>query len=324
MNNKVSIIISCHNKENYVSAAIESALAQSWSNVEIIIVDDNSTDNSRKIINDYKERSVKIFYEKFNNASAARNFGLRRSTGDYIQFLDADDVLHPEKLEKQLHSMLFKIDCVGVCNTKSFFTKIDDEGKEVDTEFIKDEAEPLFFLKRLYENPDIGMVQPNAWLTPRNVIDNAGFWDETLSLDDDGEFFCRVLLAAKNIVHTDKILNFYRRFKTTENLSANRSCKGFASMFQAALLKKKHVELYLQKNKLSEDFSKIYNVLFAMVMVNAYPWCKEISAQAQREIKKTDQVLLPELGGRQIEVIKKLMGWKFAKQLKLIINSFKK
>ena len=324
MKPKVSIIIPSYNKRKYISEAIFSAINQTWQNTEILVIDDNSNDGTIEFLKELTETRLQYFSVNNQNASATRNYGLRKATGDFIQFLDADDILHPEKIERQLQDLNYRTDFIGVCNTKSFFTKIDDEGKEVDTEFIKDEAEPLFFLKRLYENPDIGMVQPNAWLTPRNVIDNAGFWDETLSLDDDGEFFCRVLLAAKNIVHTDKILNFYRRFKTTENLSANRSCKGFASMFQAALLKKKHMELYLQKNKLSEDFSKIYNVLFAMVMVNAYPWCKEISAQAQREIKKTDQVLLPELGGRQIEVIKKLMGWKFAKQLKLIINSFKK
>jgi len=244
-------------------------------------------------------------------------------TGDFIQFLDADDILHPEKIERQLQDLNYRTDCIGVCNTKSFFTRIDDEGLEVDTEFLRDEAVPFLFLKRLYANPDNGMVQPNAWLTSRNILEKVGFWNESLSLDDDGEFFCRVLLAARSIVHTDKVLNFYRRFKTSENLSADRSCKGFKSMFYAALLKKKHIESFLIENKLSEDFSKIYNVLFAMVMVNAYPWCKDISAQAEREIKKTAQVLLPELGGRKIEGIKKLMGWKFAKHFKLIVSSFK-
>lgn len=100
-NSLVSVIIPCYNAENYVSEAIESALDQTYSNVEVIVVDDGSTDRSIEVVRSFGDR-VRLQQIDREGACAARNLGLQLSRGEFIQFLDADDVLLPNKLEMQL------------------------------------------------------------------------------------------------------------------------------------------------------------------------------------------------------------------------------
>lgn len=96
----VSIIIPCFNSESYISECIESVIEQDYGNIEIIVVDDGSTDNSAEVISKYKEVS---FYKQENSgACAARNYGLSKSNGKYIKFLDSDDFLERKVIKKQV------------------------------------------------------------------------------------------------------------------------------------------------------------------------------------------------------------------------------
>src|SRR5580698_4662849 len=94
----VSIIIPSYNSENHLAETIKSALSQTWVNKEIIIIDDGSTDSSVQIAKGF-ESNVKVLVQKNKGASAARNAGLKEAKGDYIQFLDSDDLLSPDKIE---------------------------------------------------------------------------------------------------------------------------------------------------------------------------------------------------------------------------------
>lgn len=101
----VSIIIPCHNVAPYIADALESALAQTHRPIEIIAVDNNSTDQTKEILLDYQSRYpelIKVLAEKKQGAPAARNLGLKYAKGEWLQFLDADDVIFPEKIKDQL------------------------------------------------------------------------------------------------------------------------------------------------------------------------------------------------------------------------------
>lgn len=103
MSPKVSIIIPLYNSEEYINQAIDSCINQTYTNIEIIVIDDGSTDNSKSCLEDYiKENKIKYFYQDNRERSAARNYGLDVSTGDYICFLDSDDLLHRDKVQKQV------------------------------------------------------------------------------------------------------------------------------------------------------------------------------------------------------------------------------
>jgi len=100
---KVSVIIPVHNNEEYILECINSVIYQTYKNLEIIIVDDKSTDNSVNLIKSIKDKRIKLIELKENSGAAiARNKGIEVSTGDYICFLDSDDYWYKEKIEKQL------------------------------------------------------------------------------------------------------------------------------------------------------------------------------------------------------------------------------
>ncbi|MDB6115980.1 MAG: putative glycosyl transferase, partial [Lacunisphaera sp.] len=97
-----SIIIPCFNAGRWVAATLDSALAQTWSRCEVILIDDGSTDDSLAIARTFVPRGVQVISQPNRGASAARNHGLRAARGEFIQFLDADDLISPDKIAAQI------------------------------------------------------------------------------------------------------------------------------------------------------------------------------------------------------------------------------
>ena len=104
MNAKVSILIPCYNSENYIVDTLESCLSQTYKNIEVIVVDDGSTDRSLELANEYasKYASVYVYSQSKRGAQNARNLAFTKSTGEYIQYLDADDLLDKNKILSQM------------------------------------------------------------------------------------------------------------------------------------------------------------------------------------------------------------------------------
>src|SRR2546423_1863348 len=98
----VSILIPAYNAERWIVATIQSALAQTWDRTEIIIVDDGSSDRTAAVAKRFESETLRVVTQKNQGAAAARNKAFSMSTGDYIQWLDADDLLSPGKIEKQM------------------------------------------------------------------------------------------------------------------------------------------------------------------------------------------------------------------------------
>lgn len=146
-NKTVSIIIPIYNSEKYIGETIESVLNQSYEDIEIIVVDDCSTDNSKEIAKSYTEKYKNVVYfsqEKNEGVAVARNKGMLIAKGRYIAFLDSDDVWKPDKLSKQLELMDKK-------NAKICFTAIQmiDESGEIIKDIcdVRDVVDYKFILK---------------------------------------------------------------------------------------------------------------------------------------------------------------------------------
>ena len=109
----ISVIMPIYNSEKYVSEAIESVCNQSYKNWELLIVNDGSTDQSSKIIDDYakKDSRIKVFHRSNEGVSMARNYALDKCNGNYITFIDSDDVYHPERLKKMMQIFVQNPDC---------------------------------------------------------------------------------------------------------------------------------------------------------------------------------------------------------------------
>ena len=119
--NLVSVILPVYNSAAYLERTINSVLEQTYSQLELIIIDDGSTDQSLDIVQQYlKEANVKVLTQKNAGAAIARNTGLEQASGDYIQFIDAGDVISIDKIEKQVASLHGDFDKLAVCNYKIF------------------------------------------------------------------------------------------------------------------------------------------------------------------------------------------------------------
>jgi glycosyltransferase involved in cell wall biosynthesis len=105
---KVSIIIPLYNSEAYIAQTIDSCLAQTHRDIEIIVVENGSTDKSCQVVKSIDDKRLSVFQIPTPNASAARNYGYHKATGAYIIFLDADDVMASNKIELQLKAISAK------------------------------------------------------------------------------------------------------------------------------------------------------------------------------------------------------------------------
>jgi len=223
----VSFIIPCYNAQPWLAATLESALAQTWPHCEIILVDDGSTDGSLAVADPFSARGVQVVSQSNRGASAARNHGLRLARGDFIQYLDADDLISPEKIAAQVAWLRDRP--AGTVATCAWGRFQDDPvgGRFVDVAVFRDFV-PVDFL--VLAGDTGAMMHPSSWLLPRVVADRAGSWNESLSLNDDGEYFARVLLTGAPMAYCPDGRSYYRS-GLTGSLSQQRSERARRSQF---------------------------------------------------------------------------------------------
>ena len=320
MQPKVSIIIPCYNSIMFLQETLDSVYQQSYSNIEIIIIDDNSTDGSYEFLEMVERPNFRTVKNIRKGACAARNYGFELSTGDYIQFLDADDILSTDKIEAQVKALEAHKNSIAVCNTKHFYNSI-NEGKISDQDYLFTTKDTESFLLNLYgANGRPNMVQTSAWLTPRTLIELAGSWDENLSKDQDGEFFCRVVLKANQVIYVPKIINYYRKHVLGQNIANQKQRIHLESQLKA--LDSKYNQLKSLKD--TEDFRAAFSLQYKWMAVDAYPEFKDLSKKAFKNSETLGgNSYLPVLGGRIIETTKSLFGWRMAKSLSYWVHKIK-
>lgn len=189
----VSIIIPFWNSEQWLERSIQSALNQTWPRKELILVDDGSSDGSERIAKQYLGRTVRLIRQSNRGASSARNYGLNHSRGEYIQFLDADDELDARKIEIQIKKLIANQSILAPC-TSRYSIVHPRHGTQQYPDRLWQDLTPVQWLQ--YSLTDSAAMPTSAWLSPRFLLDKAGRWDESLTLNDDGEYFARVVAAS--------------------------------------------------------------------------------------------------------------------------------
>jgi len=222
---KVSVIIPCFNREQFIAATVNSVIAQTWPNIELIVVDDGCTDDSRKILESYGHRLTILEHPGRANKgqSAAINLGLRYSSGDYLAILDSDDLFMPEKIEKQVLFLEAKPE-IGLVYANCIY--IDENGKEI--------------CKMHYGNhwPPKGPEQvledccynvPSNSLFRRSVFEKVGFLNEALRSAQDHDYGIRIAEVTR-IGYLDECLWYYRRH--CGSISNNRTMERWKNGFK--------------------------------------------------------------------------------------------
>ena len=204
----VSILIPAYNSEAWIADTLQSAIGQSWQRKEIIVVDDGSSDRTAEVARRFASAGVAVVSVQNQGAAAARNHALKLSQGDYIQWLDADDLLAPDKIERQL-AALKEGDSKRILLSSpwAYFSYRTNRARFIPTSLWHDLSPVEWLLRKMSENLH---MQTGTWLTSRELADAAGPWDTRLMSDDDGEYYCRVLLASEGTRFVPESKVFYR------------------------------------------------------------------------------------------------------------------
>lgn len=184
-NPKVSVIIPAYNAIAYLPKTLASVQQQTFKDFEVLVIDDGSTDSTADWVNSLSDRNVQLIVQKNGGCASARNRGIQAARGDYIAFLDADDIWEPSKLEKQAH-ILETSAAVGVVNT--WISNIDSQGQPIGNLGTPD-AEGKVWAQVIEENP---IMCGSAPMVRRQCFDAVGLFDQSLRSAEDWDMWIRL------------------------------------------------------------------------------------------------------------------------------------
>lgn len=216
MKKGISIIVPIYNSEKYLNKCIDSLINQTEKNIEIILVNDGSTDNSEEIIKEYKDKRIKYYKNKNQGIGKTRNFGIEQATGSYIMFVDSDDYIEKNACEKMYNKAVNENLDVVLC----------DFYKEYDNGNIEEIHTNSFNNSSLKENPNIitDYLCPWAKIYDRKlIIDNNIKFVENLKYED-APFVIKALCTAKKIGKIDECLNYYLIHDNSETTVRDKKC----------------------------------------------------------------------------------------------------
>lgn len=313
----VSILIPAYNAEEWIACTLQSAVAQTWPRKEIIVVDDGSTDRTAEIAGRFSSKEVAVVSKANEGAAAARNHALKLCRGDYLQWLDSDDILAPDKIERQLSALRNgESKRILLSSPWAYFYYRTSRARFFPTSIWCDLSPVEWLLRKMNENLH---MQTATWLTSRELAEAAGPWDRRLANDDDGEYFCRVLLASEGTRFVPEAKMFYRITG-----SKRVSYIGNSDKKKEALLAS--IKLHIKYLRSLEESGRVRRACITYMQTwyeNFYPERPDIVAEVQN--------LAAQLGG-SLEVprlrwkyawIKPVLGWEAAKRAQRTLPQLK-
>jgi glycosyltransferase involved in cell wall biosynthesis len=215
----VSVIIPCFNAEIWIEEAIESCLNQTYSNIEIVVIDDGSTDKSLDVIKKYKDEIV--WETGFNKgANHARNRGLALSQGEFIQLLDADDFLLPEKIERQI-KLLEETGADVIYGDVYYQTHLSNSEVKLSpvdligaTGFHEDYLETVL---------SYGCMPCQTYLIRKSAINCEEGWDENLKAGQNRDFILSILIDSAIVLYQPGYYSVYRKNHSNKTITSNKT-----------------------------------------------------------------------------------------------------
>jgi glycosyltransferase involved in cell wall biosynthesis len=284
-------------------------LAQTWPNKEIIVVDDGSTDQTLVLARQFESPRVKVLSHPNQGASATRNKALSLAQGDYIQWLDADDFLAPDKIATQLAAIPSAASRKTLLSSAWCRFYYRPRRAPFIPNSLWNNLTPVEWMTRKFENNAWMAIE--SWLISRELTQAAGLWDASLSMDDDGEYFSRIICAANQILFVPEAKSYVRQ-ANPGSLSK--------SFFSPGKLESQFRSMTLQIARLRglEDSPRVRAACLAYLqrwLIYFYP--------EQEIIVKETQALAAELGGEletpslswKYAPLQRLFGWTVAKKM---------
>jgi glycosyltransferase involved in cell wall biosynthesis len=302
----VSILVPCFNAAPYITAAVQSALDQTWPDKEIIVVDDGSTDGSGEILDRLQVHGVKVVHQQNRGQCAAANRAFRESRGDYIKFLDADDILAPTTIELQMKRLADSETAIASCEWGRFYND-DVASFRLNPQSVWRDMEPTDWLVEAWRDAK-PMMQCALWLMPRPLLSRAGLWDEALSLINDFEFFARVLCHASEVRFTPGARLYYRS-GIPGTLSSQKTRKAMESAFWSVVRGTSHL---LERRNDTAARRSCANIMQEFIYTS-YPDHIDLQRNLQSRIRSLGGSLLEPDGSPRFHKLRRFVGWKAAR-----------
>lgn len=213
MKDLISVVIPIYNVEKYLRKCIETVISQTYTNIEVILVNDGSTDNRLQICNEFKEKDnrVKVINKKNGGLSDARNAGLKNAQGKYICFIDSDDFIS-EKYIEELYNLIIENNAqIAVCN----YEKVSEKGKTI---FRKNIISQTISGKKAIEklnDKDFGWVSIIAWNKFYNINLFKNIEYPVGKIHEDEFVTYKLYYLAEKVAITSRNLYFYRQVSTS-------------------------------------------------------------------------------------------------------------
>lgn len=308
----VSILIPAYNAERWIADTIQSALRQTWNRKEIIIVDDGSQDRTFQIAAGFESKNVKVVTQDNMGACGARNKALDLAQGDYIQWLDADDLLAPDKIKRQLEN------CDGDPDSRILLTSAwgkfyfrYQKARFIPNSLWKDLLSVEWMINKFVDNV---WMNPASWLVSRKLIELAGPWDERLIRDNDGEYICRVVAKCEKVKFFEDAKSYYR-IGNLGSLSTTKSDNVLDSLFLSINLSINHLLSLEDSNRTRQAcVNYIQNRLS-----HFYPEKSLLLKKAHTLARSLGGELLPPSENLRFFMLRKIFGWRLSKRLKYLV-----
>ena len=307
----VSILIPAFNAQEWIADTLCSAISQTWEPKEIIVVDDGSTDDTGAIARQFDSGVVRVFRQENRGAAAARNQAFRLSHGDYIQWLDADDLLAPDKIALQMEGLAgHGARIVASCAWGRFMYR-PHRAQFIATDLWRDLL-PTEWLVRKMEQ-DLYM-QTGTWLVSRELTAAAGPWNERLLGDDDNEYFCRVLLASDGVRFVPEAKLYYRSFGYGTLGYVGRSDEKLDAHWLS-------MQLHIRHLRSADDSQRVRNACVKYLqtwLYYFYPERPDIAEQAQQLATEMQGHLETPTLSWKYSWIKVLFGWRYVRPFQVL------
>ena len=310
----MSVCIPCYNAGKYIEETINSILNQDYLNIEIIIVDDGSTDDTQYVLAKIKDPRVKWFLQENMGAAAARNNAFRQSAGTYIKFMDADDLLKHACIGIQLNKIIEHPNCIASAKWGRFYLA-DRSDFKLSPEKVWKDLPGIDWLVNSLIDTGANMMQPGIFLLPRHIVEIAGPWDESLSLIDDFEYMVRVITNSKMVLFCEEAILMYRS-GLQNSLSGKDSTIHMTSALKSLQL---GVAQILRTRNDSITRQACANT-YKRWSYQFYPAHDKMYNELAHAIDSLGGSNTPIIAGRLFTILSKIIGWKNAKKLKIILT----
>jgi glycosyltransferase involved in cell wall biosynthesis len=305
----VSVLIPCYNAEKYIGETLESVFRQTWPKIEVIVVNDGSRDGSADVVRRFARSNLALIEQDNQGQTVSLNLCLAHASGDFVQYLDADDLLDPAKIELQMKRLIDRPRYVASAEWGRFYES--HKETKFEPESVWCDLDPIDWLA-LSRADGLGMMFPALWLIPMPIIRIVGPWLEDLTVNNDAEYFTRVLLACDGVLFCPGARCHYRS-GVVQSLSGCKSPQAWASQFRVIELCEANVRVREDSERVRRGFSLSWQH-FAHA---CYPYQPALSARALGRARALHGVTIRPDGGFAFHVISRLIGWRAARWIQV-------